>query len=317
MKRKLALILCVLTAICYTVGLTACGGGEQSGGTGSGTGGIEQSGSTDGGSDSGSDGTEQHSQIYYDVFNRAYYNNLIEENKTSTGALLAKRACAPIPFGFLEQAGYHINLIKDGEVECESAAYMKDDEANKLYVTVRIENTAGTKYYTCYVLTYPISSLESSDLTYLARNSLIQSSFFIQELSYQKTPTIESSASITVNAYNGIIRQFEDAYNDSVTMDFTHFSIEDNTLECTMRPSYVSSVLTENVLIRYAKLKPGTEGVTIGTILNHSVYVYPDYYVTYQNDEAKALYKENPTGVTYFEIQSKILYSWLKLSGNI
>lgn len=97
-------------------------------------------------------------------------------------------------------------------MECKTSVYTKDNDTSKLYISVRVENKNGSKnYYTNYVLKYSLTKQEYNDLYMLYENNYVQAPLFIQELSKQKTATVESKVNITTSGYQKIVNKIMSA----------------------------------------------------------------------------------------------------------
>ena len=213
---------------------------------------------------------DQHSQIYYNIINSDYYVNLLRDySDLENGYTQYSQIFDPIPYGFLKNEGIDIDLIKDDKIKCDSTPYMIDN-SNDVYISVRAGVQSDIEYFSCYILKYKLSNSELTDFKSLHEHFSVVAPLFVQELSYNKTPTIVHSAKITAQAYNGILKSFTSSPSRStdlfgtvwLTMDFINFSVEDQYLECYIRPSHISGSMTfptkivKEVDVRYAYLEP-------------------------------------------------------------
>lgn len=254
--------------------------------------------------------TATHSQLLYDVIGSSYYMNLINENNI-TGDIYAKsQVLASIPYGFLEKQGFDINAIKNDDIQCSSIYYKKAEEkANNIYVSVKVENKAKISYYTCYTLKYNLTDLEYSDLEYASESYGVEAPLMIQELSYQKTPTIEGYANMYTYAYKEILEYMTDGDawstdlfgTTDITMDVLGFSTENNTLECAFREDVFGKAPSE---IKYAHLTSGVNGFDVESkmINNVEVYIYPYPYVTFQSSKARDEYRTTSTPIRCYNL---------------
>ena len=251
--------------------------------------------------------TASHSALLYDVLTNSYYRNLVEEHQEDKVIRNLQRY-DPIPYGFLEDRGHDITGIKNDTLQADSVAYTKEGEPNYLYIATRAETAADRPYYTCYTLRYTLSDLEMSDVSYLHRNRAIESIFFIQELSYQKTPTVLSEAKIIVDAYNFMLEfllRINDITsnlfgNENIALDFVSFSKENNSVVINLRDDHSNSFISE-AEIRTANLVPSL-GATIKT-MGDNIYVAP-HMVSFGTDEERQNYINNVTTVTYYDSQN-------------
>lgn len=257
---------------------------------------------------------EQHSQILLDVINSSYYASLYSKYKTASSIdnelyyHIYSYDVWPIPFGFLSSQGYEIESIKNGELSCTSYPYMLEDEPNSLYIACKAETKASLNYYTCYTLKYTLSDLEVSDLKYLCDKKAAETPLFIQELSYQKTPSVLTKASMSVKAYDSILYRFTNS-NDwlteelfgstSVTIDVLDFSTENNTLELAVRTD--PSNPKQKGMLKYGHLTSGSSTPISSTLINNvNVYTAPYPYVVFQSSEAIEEYKTEYTPITLY-----------------
>ena len=263
-----------------------------------------------------------HSELLYDIISNSYYSTVkdcfMQDNPRSDSQLYD-----PIPYGFLEDNGYNIETIKNNTLECDSVAYIKEGENRNLYIATRVENEGDTPYYTCYTLRYSLSDDELNDLNMLHRNGYFEAPLFIQELSYQKTATVISEASVTIDTFNNILNsllEFDNVSSDlfgnkNLTLDFVSFSTEDNTLVCNVRNGHSNNSVAD-AEIRIANLTPGSSSINITTLKNNpNVYAGP-YLVTFQNNEEMQNYMYNTTTVTYYDTQIKYSFNF-ELESNL
>ena len=261
--------------------------------------------------------TASHSDLLYGILANSYYRKIVSDLRESAGAADHSQLYDPIPYGFLEDRGHDISGIKNDTLQADSVAYTKEDEPNHLYIATRAETAAEFPYYTCYTLRYTLSDLEMSDVSYLHRNRAIESIFFIQELSYQKTPTVLSEASIVVTTYDNILKSllsFDNVSSDlfctkNLTIDFASFSTINNTIVCYVRNDH-SNDLISTATIRTANMVPGNEGVDITTLSSNSkVYSGPNL-ITFENTQAMQNYINNVTTVTYYDSQNTYQFNY-------
>ena len=257
--------------------------------------------------------TTEHSALLYDILTNSYYRNIID-NFQEDMTIRNTQLYDPIPYGFLEDRGYNISDIKNDVLEADSVAYTKEDEPNNLYVATRVETKGEIPYYTCYTLRYSLSDGEMEDVDYLHRNRAIESPLFIQELSYQKNPTIVSESSIKIDAYDRMLDLFlsiDDLSSDlfgtqNLTLDFVSFSKEDNSLLINVRNNHFNSFISE-AEIRTADLIPALGG-KIESVGN-KIYIAP-HLVTFETNETKQNYTNNFTPVTYYDTQNIYQYNY-------
>ena len=255
--------------------------------------------------------TASHSDLLYGILANSYYRKIVSDLRESAGAADHSQLYDPIPYGFLEDRGHDISGIKNDTLQADSVAYTKEGEPNHLYIATRAETAAEFPYYTCYTLRYTLSDLEMSDFKLVHdgnENSMhIEAPLFIQELSYQKTPTVLSEASIVVTTYENILKSllgFDNVSSDlfgtkNLTIDFASFSTINNTIVCYVRNDHFNDLIS-TATIRTANMVPGNEGVDITTLSsNAKVYSGPNL-ITFENTQAMQNYMNNVTTVTYF-----------------
>ena len=262
--------------------------------------------------------TTEHSALLYDVLTDRYYRDVVDDFQTDVNSH-DSQLYDPIPYGFLEKEGYNINDIKNDVLEVDSVAYTKENEPNNLYVATRVETKGETPYYTCYTLKYSLSDLEMQDLKFVHNSRAIESPLFIQESSYRENPIVISKASISIRAYNNIVETFknpnawfaQDKFGTMlVSFDLNNFSIEGNTVTCTIRPQSIDS-FSGKVNIETLILTSGVEQNVSVLDSNKNVYTGP-YFLTFlsQEDGNDYLNNENIVAVTYYDTQNKDQYNF-------
>lgn len=258
---------------------------------------------------------DSYSQIISNIMENEYYKTLMN-NYISSADNRDSQIYDPIPYAFLQSEGYNIERIKNDEIECNSMPYMKDGEENNLYIALRVETDAQTPYYTCYTLKYELTNLQMSEFLNLNRHEYYDAPLFVQELSYQKTPVVESEASIKIDTFDYIVRSFANSKScpaqelfgtTDITMELLSFSEQNNTLVCQMRKKRSSEVVDDTV-IRTAYLVPGFPGWEVSSIYNN-VYSFPKS-VTFATDKERSIYMNEPINVTYYDTQNKYLTNY-------
>ena len=140
------------------------------------------------------------SDILKTVLRSDYYKELSEI--PDSNVTLTDQKYWQVPFGFLQEQGYDLGDYLSDRLEVVSDAYIKGNDTSHLYISTRVEcEHEQGDYYTCYTLKYDLSTKEYNDLKMLHEGGYIQAPLFIQELSYEKKPTIVSEASISQKAY--------------------------------------------------------------------------------------------------------------------
>lgn len=257
--------------------------------------------------------TTEYSQILNDVLDSDYYDSLTDMYRGGASFQISK-AHEAIPYAFLSREGYDIQAIKDEEIDCDSVAYIKNDNTNTLYLSTRVETNGADPYYTCYTLRYSLTDEEYDDLVMLHEGKYIQAPYFIQELDNQKTAHVESKASITVEAYDGLLQSFIDneMYSNEVfglndiEMDFLNFSVDNNTFEVNLRTrpdrgnnTSTMVMIDHDGLLRNLHLVPSLSIAPVSTLkYNSSVFIGPDFDWNPTNlDE----FQNNYDSLTYFD----------------
>lgn len=230
-------ILTISAALAGVVALGACSLGGQTGGDD-----TDPDDPAIDNNDPTPEPEEKYSQILQDVLESDYYAELTDRYEAAWHYPITK-AHEAIPYAFLSREGFDIQAIKDEEIDCDSVAYIKNDYTSTLYLSTKVVTDGADPYYTCYTLSYPLTDKEYDDLAMLHQEKYIQAPYFIQELDNQKTAEVISKASITVEAYDGLLKSFIDDKNystrvfgtDDLEMDFLDFSVNDNTFEVNLR----------------------------------------------------------------------------------
>ena len=261
--------------------------------------------------------TSEYSQILNDVLDSDYYADLTDSYRDAWSYPITK-AHEAIPYAFLSREGYDIQAIKDEEIDCDSVAYIKNDDTNTLYLSTRVETNGADPYYTCYTLRYSLTDEEYDDLVMLHQGKYIQAPYFIQELDNQKTARVESKASITVEAYDGIIETIKEAPHlstsvfgsDEITIDFLDFNIENQTFDINVRetPDRGNNTSAMVMIVPNAQLRPlhlfPSSRADIETLnYNSNVFVGPTYYWTLTQEDL-ASFQNNYDSLTYFDSSS-------------
>ena len=256
---------------------------------------------------------EKYSQILQDVLESDYYAELTDMYEAAWNYPITK-AHEAIPYAFLSREGFDIQAIKDEEIDCDSVAYIKNDDTSTLYLSTKVVTDGADPYYTCYTLSYPLTDKEYDDLAMLHQEKYIQAPYFIQELDNQKTAKVISKASITVEAYDGLTKSFSDDSvisntfnNNQIEMDFLNFSVNDQTFEVNLRtrPDRGNNTSSMVMIVRNGQLRNLELAPTIIeniNTLNHNATVFasPTYYWTLTQEDL-ASFQNNYDSLTYFD----------------
>ena len=296
-------ILTISAALAGVVALGACSLGSQTGGND-----TDPDDPTIDNNDPTPEPEEKYSQILNDVLESDYYAELTDMYEAAWNYPITK-AHEAIPYAFLSREGFDIQAIKDEEIDCDSVAYIKNDDTSTLYLSTKVVTDGADPYYTCYTLSYPLTDKEYDDLAMLHQEKYIQAPYFIQELDNQKTAKVISKASITVEAYDGLLKSFIDNKNFSTrvfgTDDFLNFSINDNTFEVNLRtwPYRGNNTSTMVMIVRNGQLRnlhlvPSLSGDVSTLDHNNSVFTGPDFHWNPTNSEE---FRNNYDSLTYFD----------------
>ena len=276
-------ILTISAALAGVVALGACSLGGQTGGDD-----TDPDDPAIDNNDPTLEPEEKYSQILNDVLESDYYAELTDMYEAAWNYPITK-AHEAIPYAFLSREGFDIQAIKDEEIDCDSVAYIKNDDTSTLYLSTKVVTDGADPYYTCYTLSYPLTDKEYDDLVMLHQEKYIQAPYFIQELDNQKTAKVISKASITVEAYDELLQAFIDnemystevfGLND-IEMDFLDFNVNDNTFEVNLRtwPYRGNNTSTMVMIVRNGQLRnlhlvPSLSVAPVSTLpYNSSVFI--------------------------------------------
>lgn len=260
-----------------------------------------------------------YSQIMDTVLNDEYYTSLVDNFTYEDNS---SAYYDPHPYGFLEDEGYNIDDIKNGSLECYSTSYMKDDG---YYIRTMVENKASTDYYGCYIIKYDLTDQEKDELDMLFEDEYIQTPLYIQEISNQKSASVQSEAYIAKTAYESILSTTKTI--DAITFD----ALGTNNVDVLYLGNYVVDgsrdscdiqiyVRNSNLTMGRIKGKMGTLKIsTIGTMTvkyldGHQVLINPTNawhyiftYEAYQNsvEEVDCYNCQNTNLILDYELESK------------
>jgi len=160
---------------------------------------------------------KNNSALLYDLLTDDYYNYLI--NLVKTNRLSSKSYIAPHPFAFLEEQGHDVNRVRSGALDCTTHTFTKDEEPNKLYMAVYVENDG--EYYTEYLLRYTLTEKEMSDYKMLFDKRTIQAAFINDQISKSKTPEILSEINLKKYCHDNYLSNDKFAYmiHNTLTTD--------------------------------------------------------------------------------------------------
>ena len=260
-----------------------------------------------------------YSQIMDTVLNDEYYTSLVDNFTYEDNS---SAYYDPHPYGFLEDEGYNIDDIKNGSLECYSTSYMKDDG---YYIRTMVENKASTDYYGCYIIKYDLTDQEKDELDMLFEDEYIQTPLYIQEISNQKSASVQSEAYISKTGYESILARAKS--NTLLTTDV----LGTNNVDVLYLGNYVDGsrdscdiqiyVRNSNLTMGRLKGKMGTLNIsTIGSmgfqnINGRQVLINPtnawihtsNSYEAYQNsvEEVDCYNCQNTNLILDYELESK------------
>jgi hypothetical protein len=241
-KKLLSILVAILTFVICAFSLLACTASNSSG-----NGNSEAQTSDNNSSDSDNDSTNNkyanYSQILQNVLTDFYYYELISLNNsyydtTKENLYWQNAKYNAIPYGFLEDEGVDIDKIKKNEVESYSDMFL---DGNNLVIELKIENKVGyefstgvSSYFTNYILKYELTDQEIKEIKALFKSlssgekeTYFQSAFFVQELSYLKTPTVISKAYATEKGLQTFEKHSDkENYFETNTIEATFMGVE-------------------------------------------------------------------------------------------
>ncbi len=157
-----------------------------------------------------------YSQILQNVLTDSYYENLESADKSdnkigSNRYTYNHPRFMALPYGFLEDEGFDIEAIKEKDLYAESGLYTI---GNNLFIELRAEIKTDTpfwentsSYLANYLLKYTLTDQELKEIHALHtslspfdKTTYSQAPWFVQELSYLKTPEVVSKQYITLDS---------------------------------------------------------------------------------------------------------------------
>lgn len=197
-KRIAAAALAGGMALTSAFGLVGCTNTNSDPGSNPGPGIQTSGGDNSGGSNNQTPDYSGFSQILQNVLTDQYYRNLISNaNSYNETYSCNNQSYLPIPYGFLEDQGFNTSKYKNGQSLCYAYLFSID---NHLYIQLYSEIQSITNYNVNFILKYSLTDQEIKELYNLfsplfsnnKETTYFQAPFFIQELSYLKTPEILS-----------------------------------------------------------------------------------------------------------------------------
>ena len=159
------------------------------------------------------------SPIIQAMFNNDYYVNLTQKIQEN----VAKQDYTDYyshPTKFWDSVGIDVNKIRSGEIECQTNAYVLDEEPNNLYIATYITDPTNA-YYDQYIIRYTLTDQEMAEY-HILYNSKVWQNFYMNDiLSIYKNPEIVRHGKIAIETYkllqNSFIKNLiSNSYMDNV-----------------------------------------------------------------------------------------------------
>ena len=295
--------------------------------------GGDNSGNNSGNQNSSNGGTQtpdysKYSQILQNVLTDFYYYELISLNNsyyetTKENLYWQNAKYNAIPYGFLEEEGFDINKIKKNEVESYSDMFL---DGNNLIIELKIENKVGyefsegvSSYFTNYILKYELTDQEIKEIKALftqltsgEKETYFQSAFFVQELSYLKTPTVVSKAYATEKGLQTFEKHSDkENYFETNSIEATYMGVENlyggdiyfaNTFQ--IHPTMVSRYDKSQGTMTVAQITVYSTGSGCASFDGLKIYnsSKPDAHFT--NDEYLQNFENSKRSVTFLSCQN-------------
>lgn len=266
-SKKVASMALAGTMALSSLGLSACKNENNTNNPGTST---SQPNTGDNGNSSGSTTQKpdysKYSQILQTVLTDNYYQGLIGTDLSYSSGTYAynNQSFQAIPYGFLEDEGFNVKDIKNGNLETTADLYSID---NNLYIELKTEIQSTKNYFANYVLRYSLTNQEMKEIKALFANlspnkkiTYFQAPFFVQELSYQKDPEVVSVAYITKESLESITEFF----NNEKLLTSYHLSIYLGSEYVTENIAYHMFNLRPRIISSQANSRVGT--ITIASI---------------------------------------------------
>ena len=132
------------------------------------------------------------SEFLQNILTNPTYDSLIEQIYAGNYDLLQRGEFKPHPYAFLQQEGFNVQSIMDGQTEAHTMSYVLDEEPNNLYIQTSV--LKNNDHYCNYLLKYKLTDDEMEEYHMLhagksGADFFIQSMFANNEISKVKTPT--------------------------------------------------------------------------------------------------------------------------------
>ena len=155
------------------------------------------------------------SPIIQAMFNNDYYVALTQKIQEN----VANGDCTDYyshPTMFWDSVGIDANKIRSGEIECQTNAYVLDEEPNNLYIATYITDT-NNNCYDQYLIKYTLTDQEMKEY-YTLRELKVWQNFYMNDiLSIYKKPEIVKHGKIDIETYDILKQSFN---NNLIVNDF-------------------------------------------------------------------------------------------------
>lgn len=148
------------------------------------------------------------SKLFQNVMSNLEYKILVDR-ADDNNELYKSAYFDPHPYAFLEDEGFDVDAIKDGELFCRTQSFVLKDEPNNLYIATYVD--CGD-YYEHFMLKYKLTNEEMYDYDYVHGHDYgkfyVESVFFNNEISKMKEPEIVANTKMTKEAHQDMKKSF-------------------------------------------------------------------------------------------------------------
>ena len=168
-----------------------------------------------------------YSVLLHSVEEDPYYQSIVDQvNKTrdpeSNG--LKRKNCYLLnqhPYGFLQDQGYDVEAIKNGQLSCQTFSFVRADQPNKLYMVTRVLTEDNGWYnYVNYMISYDLTKQEMADYKGTYAQQYIYANFLNDAISKQKKATIHMQ---TVSRKTPTLKLFDYAKKTGTLNEYKPF----------------------------------------------------------------------------------------------
>lgn len=129
------------------------------------------------------------------VYEKSLSWGTIEQNSGGVDSVMNNNRFLPIPYKYLEDLGYDSDRVRQGSYKASAEVFRID---NDLYVALGIQALSKKDYMEYHLLKYNITDQEIAEMNKLFNTkqstyynyTYFQAPFFVQELSYHRTPEV-------------------------------------------------------------------------------------------------------------------------------